>query len=272
MNVSVPKRILSLAPSNTEILYALGLGDSVVGVTEYCLTPPQARLKPQLKGWVSIPPEKILAFEPDLVVTSTICQDALRKKLTEAKIPLLHLDPRDLSGITRSFFQLGQATGKEKEALALIRKFEQERSAIQARVPATATRPRVYCEEWHKPPSVSGNWVPELMADAGASYFPVAAGELSRPVRLEEVQDFGPEIVILSICGKGLDSDPAQILQRVGWEKLDAVKGKWIFTLDDSLLNCPGPRVLEGARAIQQILEAFRSGVKPPDSVFLQNL
>ena len=270
---SVPKRILSLAPSNTEILYALGLGDSIVGVTEYCLYPPEAQSKTRLKGWVSIPVEKILALEPDLVVTSTICQDPLKRKLDEAKIPLLHLDPRDLNGITQSFLKLGQATAKETEAKSLVQKFERERKAIQAlAAPSHSRRPRVYCEEWSKPPSVSGNWVPELMADAGAEYFPIKPGNLSRPVRLEEIQAFDPEIVFLSICGQGLSPDPAQILQRVGWEKLSAVQGKWIFALDDSLLNCPGPRVLEGARIFQQIFKAFEKGLKPPNSPVLRNL
>ncbi len=267
---SFPRRILSLAPSNTEILYALGLGDSIVGVTEYCLYPPEAQSKTRLKGWVSIPVEKILALEPDLVVTSTICQDALKRKLDEAKVPLLHLDPRDLNGIIQSFLKLGQAAGKEAEAKALARKFEQERKAIQASVPSG--HPRVYCEEWSKPPAVSGNWVPELVTAAGAEYFPIEPGTLSRPVRLEEIQAFDPEIVILSICGQGLEPDPAQILQRVGWERLKAVQGKWIFVLEDSLLNCPGPRVLEGARLLRQILEAFHQGVKPPNSPFLRNL
>jgi iron complex transport system substrate-binding protein len=270
---SFPQRILSLAPSNTEILYALGLGDRVVGVTEYCLYPPEAQGKTRLKGWVSIPVEKILALEPDLVVTSTICQDALKRKLDEAQIPLLHLDPRDLNGITQSFSKLGRATGKEAEAEGLIQKFEQERKAVQASVaPGPSVRPRVYCEEWSKPPSVSGNWVPELMTDAGAEYFPVKPGKLSRPVHLEEIQAFQPEIVILSICGQGLEPDPSQILQRVGWEQLKAVQGKWIFVLNDSLLNCPGPRVWEGARVFQQILKAYHQGVKPPDSPLLRNL
>jgi iron complex transport system substrate-binding protein len=267
-----PQRILSLAPSNTEILFDLGLGGSIAGVTEYCLFPPEAKLKPRLKGWVSIPAEKILELHPDLVATSTICQEALRKKLEAAGIPLIHLDPRNLAGIRESFLQLGRATGQEKAALRLAEKFDAEGAALRALTDPASARPRVYCEEWQKPPAVSGNWVPELIAEAGADYFPLAPGELSRKVSLEEMQAFDPEIVILSICGKGLEPDPAELLRRPGWEKISAVRQGQVFTLDDSLFNCPGPRVFEGARLVQRLVRAFQEGDPPPVSPWLRNL
>jgi iron complex transport system substrate-binding protein len=206
------------------------------------------------------------------VVTSTICQEAIRKKLEEAGIPLLHLDPRSLKGIRDSFLQLGRATGQEEAALRLVEKFEAERAALRDQNHPAAVRPRVYCEEWQKPPAVSGNWVPELIADAGADYFPLAPGQLSRKVSLGEIQAFDPEIVILSICGKGLEPDPDEALGRPGWEKLSAVRQGQVFTLDDSLFNCPGPRVFEGARVVQRLVRAFQEGVPPPASPWLRNL
>ncbi|HET9870613.1 MAG TPA: ABC transporter substrate-binding protein [bacterium] len=265
-----PRRILSLAPSNTEILFALGLGDSLVGVTEYCRHPPEARLKPALRGWVSIPPEKILELDPDLAVTSGLCQEALRRRLEAAGVKLLHLDPRDLAGVRESFLELGRATGREAQARELAERFDAEGTAV--RRDAQGVRLRLYCEEWQKPPSVSGNWVPELAYAAGADYFPLPPGEPSRPLRPGEIQAFDPQIVILSICGMGLKPDPSEILGRPGWEDLEALREKRVVTLDDSLLNCPGPRLWEGARALQEVLQAYRMGEVPPASTGRRNL
>jgi len=159
---------------------------------------------------------------------------------------------------------LGRATGTPDRAEELDRRFREERDRLRAGIEPGNRRPRVYCEEWNKPPSVSGNWVPELMADAGAHYFPIRAGDLSRPVSPEEITAFNPEIVILSICGAGLDQDPDEILNRPGWEGIQAVQDRSVYVLDDSLLNCPGPGLLEGGWAIRKLLTQAR--LFPPSS------
>src|SRR6185503_1013596 len=93
---------------------------------------------------------------------------------------------------------------------------------------------------------------------AGAHYFPMLSRELNRPVKYEEMLKFDPEIIIFSVYGTGLDFDPAEALKRIGWEKLTAVRKRRVFAVEDSLLNRPGPRLIEGAKAVQSILgESF---------------
>jgi iron complex transport system substrate-binding protein len=97
---------------------------------------------------------------------------------------------------------------------------------------------------------VSGNWVPEIVKAGGGEPFPFAARAPSREVSLEEVATFDPELIILSICGAGKYAEKSLLMGRAGWSELQAVKANHLFVIDDSLLNRPGPRLIEGAQRI----------------------
>jgi iron complex transport system substrate-binding protein len=108
----------------------------------------------------------------------------------------------------------------------------------------------VYVEEWHDPPYASGNWVPELVTMAGGRTFPLAAGQLSKAVTLQEVAAFDPDLIVISWCGAGKLADKALLTNRPGWGELRAVRAGHVRVIDDSLLNRPGPRLVEGAQQL----------------------
>ena len=107
---------------------------------------------------------------------------------------------------------------------------------------------RLYIEEWHNPPYASGNWVPELARIAGCMQFPVEPGALSPQVTLEQVAAFDPEMIVVSWCGAGALADRKLLMERPGWDALRAVQSRNVRVIDDSLLNRPGPRLIEGAQ------------------------
>jgi iron complex transport system substrate-binding protein len=121
---------------------------------------------------------------------------------------------------------------------------------VKAKAKHLQGRPRVYVEEWHQPPMASGNWVPEIVRAAGGEPFPILPGALSREVTLDEVARFGPALIVISWCGAGSLADKNLLLQRGGWDALSAVQQGSVRVIDDSLLNRPGPRLVEGAQRL----------------------
>ncbi|MEW6722220.1 MAG: cobalamin-binding protein [Candidatus Micrarchaeota archaeon] len=250
-------RIVSLAPSNTEILFAIGAGAEIVGRTAYCDFPPEAKKIPKLGDWANPDPGAIKRLKPDLVLTSTVVQERLAKTLDSEGLPVLHLSPRDLGGVFGSILDIGGATGRLARAEALVEGMARGLDEIKAEQDASDRRPRLYIEEWHDPPFVSGNWVPELAEIAGAEWELIRKGSLSRKVTADEVRSFDPEIIALSICGVKLSREA--LARREGWGGISAVKNENIVVLDDSLLNRPGPRLVLGCRAIRDAVTSFSS-------------
>lgn len=235
-------KIVSLAPSNTEILFALGLGDSICGVTVYCDYPKEAKNKPIVGSWINPNIAEIKTIKPDLVLTSTIVQEKVATALAEASLPVLHVNPKTLEGIYQSIVAIGRATNKDRSAQKLVQ--EMQRKAQKHRVVAKGKRPKVYIEEWHRPPYASGNWVPELVNAAGGRYDLVKPGQLSREVTTDEILTYNPDIIILSICGFGDILGPDLVKKRQDWTPINAIKNQTVFTIDDTILNRPGPRIV----------------------------
>jgi iron complex transport system substrate-binding protein len=251
-----PARIVSLAPSNTEILYALGAGERVAAVTALCDYPPEAREKPKVGGWTNADLGKVVELAPDLVLTSTFLQDKIAGELRSRGLNVLHVRPFNLQQVVESFVEIGKAVGAEGEGRALAKRALDRLERVHYKVAACpcGRQPRVYLEEWSKPPMVSGNWVPELVELAGGKPGLAKAGEPSYAFRLEDLQKFDPEVILLNVCGAGERSRPELIPKREGWEGLAAVKTGSVFAIDDSVLNRPGPRLAEGAERIARLL------------------
>src|SRR3990167_2199570 len=114
------QRIVSLAPSNTEILYALGAQDNLVACTRYCDYPDEARKKPRIGGGLDIDDELVKRFEPDLILTSTFVQNEITSRYKKSKMNIISLMPTTLKGVFDSIFKIGKLTGKEKEAIKLV--------------------------------------------------------------------------------------------------------------------------------------------------------
>ena len=253
-----PKRIASFSRSATEILSYLGYPGEVTELKEYYEeAPPESdRNKPEY--WFTMAINRVKALKADLAITDSISQNDLHKRLKSEGFHVLHLDPRSLREVEDGFLQIGKATGTSEKARHLARDFMGGLTDLETKIPPGGYRPKVYCEHWNSPPSAAGGWCAELMARAGAHYFPMLSRETSRSVKIEEILKFDPEIILLTIYGQGLTFSPSEVLKRIGWEKLNAVRKRRIFTLEESLLNIPGPRLIEGGKVVQWILgESF---------------
>ena len=248
------KRIISLAPSNTEILYAIGAADKLAACTRYCDFPEEAKKKPRIGGWLDINDELVRNFEPDLLLTSTFVQNNITKKYRKSKMNIAAMMPTTLKGVFGSINKIGKLVGKEKEAIQLINSMKTKFNEIQNTIKNRKNKPRVYVEEWHKPPTVSGNWVPSLVKMAGGRYGLIKAGVHSREVTAQQIQEYNPEIIIISICGMADKAPKEWITKRKGWENLSAVKNDKVYVFDDSWLNRPGPRLAVGAEKLAGII------------------
>jgi iron complex transport system substrate-binding protein len=226
-------RIVSLLPSTTEILFAIGAGDDVVGVTFECDHPPEARTRTIVSTSAmpeGLAPAEIDAFvasamsrgedlyhldegalsglDADLVVTQDLCavcavdvsvvDDALAHLGCTAEV--LTIDPHTIDEVFDSISTLGKATGHEAEATELVAGLRARLSAVRRRV-ADRDRPRVMLLEWTDPPFAPGHWVPEMIEAAGGRPLLGAAGEKSRRVTWEQVHAVEPEVVIVAPCG-----------------------------------------------------------------------
>jgi iron complex transport system substrate-binding protein len=261
-------RVVSLAPSNTEIIYALGAEKQLVAVTAFCDFPAAAKQLPRLPGWSTIMAKDVLAHKPDLALTSSICQDELKAELEAAGVRVVHFDPRQLSQVSESFIQVAKLLGVDGQKLSS--EFSQGiQNLIQSR---PAKRLRIYIEEWDKPPMAAGNWVPELIQAAGGEPFNRELGLPSAVLSWEELMEFDPEIVVYSICGLATRFDPAAFLKVEGWRDLNAAKTARVYSVDDSLFNRPGPRLVEGGRLLRALMEEQAGGKDCAESESLRRL
>lgn len=251
-------RVVSLAPSCTELVFALGCGEQLIARTAFCDFPAVAARIPAVGGWTTANVENVLALRPDRVLTSTFLQDEIVARLRTEGATVCHTDPRTLTDVLDSFEIIAAALGVPDRGRALRARVEAEFSSL----PPTPNilPPRIYAEEWPEPPMASGNWVPGLIQlNNGTSLLP--AGERSRAVSLDEVRAFDPDVIILNYCGMAAVSADQQIRRvtsRPEWDTLRAARDGRIVVLDDSLLNRPGPRLVDGARALARSLAAVR--------------
>lgn len=248
------KRIISLAPSNTEILYALNAHDKIAAVTRYCDYPEAAVKKPRIGGWLDIKEKLIMKYKPDLLLTSTFVQNEITDKYKKLGMNIESVMPTTLVGVLNSIRKIGKLVDKQKEADILIRDMNKNIKLIKNKSKFIDRRPRLYIEEWHKPPTISGNWVPTLARIAGANYGLIRAGHHSKEISLEEIQKYNPEFIIISICGLNNNVPKELITKRKGWEDIRAVKQNNVYVFDDSFLNRPGPRLVTGLEMIANVL------------------
>lgn len=241
-------RVVSLAPSVTATLSAMDARELLVGVTDHCsLEGDEAAAPPRLGGWLTPDLDRVVDRDPDLVCTCDPLQREVRDALGERGVDVFHREPATLEDALDGFAALGEAMNRPVAGAELTRDAARRLTGVRAAV-ADRDRPTVYCEEWGDPPMAGGNWVPEVVTAAGGEYPFCDPGERSGPVDREAVVDADPDYVVLHHCGRGESVDPAAFRER-GWAP-DAV----VHVLDDSLLNQPGPRLVDGVERLAGIL------------------
>jgi iron complex transport system substrate-binding protein len=253
---SYPRRIVCLTADTAEIVYALGAGDRVVGVSG-ATSLPEARAKPKVGGYTTFKLEKILELKPDLVLAFSDLQKDIVRDLVGQGLPVLATNQRSVEEIFQTITMIAGVIGKDREGCDLIQDMQDEIRQIREFSAIWPDRPRVYFEEWDDPPISGIRWVSELIEIAGGiDIFPELRLKRNAPERvvdLAEVAARDPQIVIGCWCGKKVDLE--RIRKRPGWERVSAVQANRLYEIDASDLLAPGPSVMRGLRRLHEIVQ-----------------
>ncbi|MGE5585910.1 MAG: ABC transporter substrate-binding protein [Bacillota bacterium] len=252
-----PERIISIAPSNTEILFALGLGEKVIGVTDSCDYPEEAKAKPKV-GSIQLDYEKIVAMRPDLVVAVGSLQRQGIARLSELGVTVLAVDPKSIDGVLRAITLIGKATGKEDRASEMVKRLSARMEQVARKLGGlkTSERPRVFVEIWNEPLMTAGpgTFVDELVSAAGGENIAHDAPSEWPQFSPETVIERDPEIIILTNFNR------AQALARPAWQRISAYRDGKVYEVHPDLLVRPGPRLVDGLEALARLFhpEIFR--------------
>jgi iron complex transport system substrate-binding protein len=289
-------RIASLVPSATEMLFALGLGGDVVGVTHECDFPPPAAELPQLTATVlpdgldageidvavkevvgegralyTLDEERLAELEPDLIVTQAVCEVCAVSYddvvAVAARLPgnprVLQQDPSTLREVLEDVTRLGVAAGIAERAASVRHELEARLETVRTAV-AGAPRPRVLALEWLDPPFLGGHWVPEMIALAGGEDVVGRAGEKSPQVEWEQLAGLDPDIVVAMPCGYYLEDSRAKALEHR--DRLASLGARQVFAVDAaSTFSRPGPRLVDGVELLAHLFHPEM--VEPPAGI-----
>jgi len=259
-----PRRIVCLTEETVETLYLLGEQDRIAGVSGYAVRPPQVRReKPRVSAFISADVPKILALEPDLVLTFSDLQADIAAELIRAGIAVHAFNQRDIAGILAMIRTVGALVGANGKSEALAASLSERVKQMQERAARLTRRPRVYFEEWDEPMISGIGWVSELIAVAGGiDVFANLATEKSaknRIVSTETVIAAQPDIIVGCWCGKKFV--PGKVAVRPGFDTIPAVRGGWLREIKAPLILQPGPAALtDGLDALEAIVAEWSQG------------
>jgi iron complex transport system substrate-binding protein len=292
-------RIVSLLPAATEILYAVGAGDSVVGVTHECDFPAEAAKKPALirprvdpsalpaeidrqvrelvgrrENIYALDSELLLRLQPDLIVTQDLCDvcaisaDDLAAGLSrfpaESRPRVVSFSPHSLADVWKGIRDIGEAAEHESEGQALAEWLALEVATVRQAVAESSPRPKVLCLEWFDPPYVAGHWVPEMVRLAGGIDVLGREGAPSFRIEWQDAISAQPEIVVLMSCGYNLERN-INVWRSTklppGWDEVPAVRNDRVYAVDaNANFSRPGPRLSEGVALLASLLHPTRVG------------
>jgi iron complex transport system substrate-binding protein len=253
-----PERIVCLTEETVETLYLLGEESRIVGVSGYAVRPARVRKeKPRVSAFIFADFEKVLALDPDLVLTFSDLQADIAAELIRRSIAVHAFNHRDVAGIFDMVRTLGALVGASGKAEALARTLQQRLDHARTRAAALARRPRVYFEEWDEPMISGIRWVAELIEIAGGiEVFPALSMQKNareRIVSLSELIAAAPDIIVGSWCGKKFV--PAKLAARPGFAAIPAVRDGFLREIKSPLILQPGPAALtDGLDALAGII------------------
>ncbi|MEI7813885.1 MAG: cobalamin-binding protein [Coriobacteriia bacterium] len=245
---SEPQRIVSLAPANTEIAFALGLGDKVVGVTTYDDYPAEVTSIAKVGDFASPNLEAIAAAKPDLVLATSGVQAEMVAKLQALGATVVVIDPQNIAGVYADIERVGKVTGATAPADKLIAGMKADVAAVRSAV-STAAPVTAFVEIGQNPLFTvgKGTLIDELVALAGGTNVVTQPGYVA--YSSEQLIAADPQVYLAT---KGSMSDPNALKSRAGFSKLAAVKNDRIVILDDNLVSRPGPRFVQGLKQIAE--------------------
>ena len=290
-------RIVAMLPAATEIVYLLGLGDQLVGVSHECDHPPDARTRPRVtrspfdphrlpsadidrlvsetmaqgRELYHVDAATLSELRPDLVLTQGLCEVcAVSVRAVSASLPegprVLSLDAGSLAEVLADVERVASAAGGPERGVRAASKLSARLGALREQVRGLPPR-RVACLEWLDPPFSVGHWVPEMVELAGGVELLSLPGAHSRWLEWAEVVDAAPDVLLLMPCGFGPERSREELhtLQRLlGWDALPAVQEGEVWAVDgNSYFSRPGPRLVDGVELLARLLHPRRFG--PPD-------
>jgi iron complex transport system substrate-binding protein len=256
-----PQRIVSLAPSNTEILYALGLEDRIVAVTERCDYPLATADKPEVGGFSTVNIEKVIAMGPDLIFASPANTDEVIDRLRSLGMTVVILDPQTIDGVLRDIELTGRATGQEEQASMLTKELRTRIGAVAEKAAANRIEhPSVAHVIWHDPLWVSGRgaFQDEVITLAGGTNAFGSVDDWSI-VSLEEFITTNPDYILVS-SGSGMDPDGYDaiynyIINEPRLQRLDAVRNGHVYVIDADVVSRGSPRIVDALEEVADYLQ-----------------
>jgi iron complex transport system substrate-binding protein len=252
-----PERIVSLAPSTTEILFAIGAGAQVVGRDEFSDYPEEAKALPSIGGsFGEYNVEAIVALEPDLVIAAEINTPELVKQLEDLGVTVYYLgNPLTLEEMYGKLETVAQLTGHDVSEL--VSSLQARVAAVDEKIMPLSARPNVFYEIDASDPSKPYTYGPGTFGDllitrAGGYNIGNVTTDPYPQLSLEQIVVENPSIIVLGDSMWGVT--PESVLERAGWESIEAVKSEQIFPIDDNLISRPGPRLVDGLEALAKIL------------------
>jgi iron complex transport system substrate-binding protein len=245
-----PKRIISLTPATTEILFALGLDDEIIAVSSYC-TRPLAAIKKEKIGSFSNPNiEKIIKLKPDIVLITGMEQEGLKQILSSIGIEYINVDPKDIDELMSSIEKLGAVTGRSYRARVINDKIRNALKEIEKSISAVSpsVRPRIYMEIWHDPIMSPGanSFVNDMIERVGGINITSDLRRSYSRIDPEQVIFRNPDRIILAYM-KSDDWVKENFSNRLGWQGINAVRAGRIYAdIDPDIILRPGPGIAQG--------------------------
>ena len=259
VNISKPpETIVSLAPSNTEILFALGLVDKLVAVSQYCNYPPEVQNKPKVGGFSTINIEKVVSLEPDLVLATGGVQKKVVRDLERLGLTVISLDAKRIGDVLENILLVGKVTGRVESAKRLRSNLEERIRTVANKtgdLPDTQ-RPRVFYEVQYDPLMTAGpgTFIDDLIHLAGGANI-ASDSAIKYPVyNLEILIERNPEVIIVSFSHGSIMASVEGVKNRKRWQITDAVKNNRVYGIHADLVSRPGPRIADGLEEIAKYI------------------
>ena len=300
-----PERIVTFLPSATELIYSLGADDKLFGVTHECNYPSGAKTKPRVissvfdpasmsskqiddkicqlmtdgKEIYSLNRENLLNAKPDLIISQNICEVCsahtehvkIAVDMLEKKPEVYTMDPHDVDEILVSIRDISKMIGKEKEGNALVDSLSKRLGFVKSKT--FEERPKVVAIEWVDPFFTSGHWIPEMIESAGGENLISTEKMPSRKMKLEEIQEVNPDIIVMMPCGfdvkRTISEYNSVLAENPDWNELKAVKENNVYAVDaNSYFSKPSLRTITGIEVLAKIIhpDVFGDLQLPEDS------
>jgi iron complex transport system substrate-binding protein len=247
-----PQRIVSMSPGNTEILFALGAGDRVVGVTSFCDYPEQAKAKPKIGGFYTPDVETIVTLAPDIVFAAGDIQSRYISSLQQAGIPVVSVAPKTMQEVLTAITVISELIGEQASGAALHTALANQLQQVQQRTKATTPR-RVFLEVWDMPFLTVGSksYISDIITQAGGISAAIDRDVDYTPCDFETLYAYDPETYITI---NRTQDDSRAVVERPELAEITAIKESQVFHMKDDILARPGPRSFTGLAQMAKLL------------------